>query len=68
MNFEGVLDGALAITKLAITHSKQDGAAVGLAGDVAHMNERGIENQLVVVNLLAGDDQAESLYQQFATT
>ena len=40
-------------------HAKQDGAAVLLLGDIAHMNERGIEDQLVVVNLLAGDDEAE---------
>ena len=56
---KSVFDGALAVAKLAIAHAKKDGAAVLLLGDLAHMNERGIEDQLVVVNLLAGDDEAE---------
>ena len=32
------------------------------------MNERGIEDELVVVNALIQDDEAESLDKQFATT
>ena len=68
LDFERVLDGALAVAKLAITHAKQDGAAVALTGYVAHVNERGIEDELVVVNALIQDDEAESLDEQFPTS
>jgi len=38
---------------------------VGLGGDEAHMNEVWIEDQLVVINRRAGEDQAEGLDEAF---
>ena len=45
-----------------------DAMAVLVTAHVAHMDERGIENDLVVVNLIARDDEVESLDETFAAT
>ena len=38
---------------------------VGLGRDVAHVNEVGVEDQLVVIDRRAGEDQAEGLDEAF---
>ena len=40
--------------------------AVGLRSDIAHMDETGIEDQLIVINATAGEDQTEGLDKAFA--
>ena len=54
-----------AIRTLAVGLS--DLATVLVTAYVAHVNEGRIEDDLVVVNLLTGDDEAEGLDEEFAT-
>ena len=45
-----------------------DAVAVLVTAHVAHMDEGGIEDDLIVVNLITRDDEAESLDETLATT
>ena len=63
-----MLHGALSVAQLAVSHTQQDVVAVTLLRNIAHMDETRIEDKLVEVYLLAGDDEAERLNKEFATT
>ena len=60
--------GASEIAVGAVAVGLGDLVAVLVAAHVAHMDESGIQDDLIVVNLIAGDDEAESLDETFAAT
>ena len=63
---EGLGAGEGAVGTVAV--GLDDLVAVLDTAHVAHMDESGIEDDLIVVNLVAHDDEAESLDETLATT
>lgn len=65
MNRERFSTGEAVVLAIAIGSGEL--VAVGRAADVAHVDERGIDDELIVVDAVIRDDLSESLDEEFAT-